>query len=94
MFINNPKIIHHDENLLQATTEAVTVVSVIYDTLALILGNVNTTANLSRYHALSNSRIISSTVMPLNEGKFKQPVRIVLENSGLVRCRYFLICIF
>ena len=86
MFIDHPKIVHHVQNLLQATTEAVTVVSVIYDTLALILGNVNTTANLSSYHALSNSRIISSTVMPLDKEKLKQPVRIVLENSGLVRC--------
>ena len=63
-----------------------TVVSVIYDTLAFILGDVNTTSNLSSYYALSNSRIISSTVKPLGEEQLKQPVRIVLENNGTVGC--------
>jgi hypothetical protein len=69
--------------------ETVTVVSVIYNTLALILGEVNTTSNLSSYHALSNSKIISSTVMPVSNGKLEPPVRIVLENSEMVRLKYF-----
>ena len=61
-------------------------VSVIYNTLASILGDVNTTSgNLSSYfQLLSNSRIISSTVKPFGVSKFKRPVRIVLENNGAV----------
>jgi hypothetical protein len=62
------------------------VVTVIYDTLAFILGDVNTTSNLSSFHALSNSRIISTTVKPFGEEKLKQPVRIVLDNNGTVGC--------
>lgn len=62
-----------------------TVVSVIYDTLASILGNVNTTSNLSNHLALAtNSSIISSTIKPLGVGKLRTPVRIVLENDGTV----------
>lgn len=74
-------------NLFQETSEAVTVVSVFYDTLASILGDVNTTSNLSSHLALaSNSSIVSSTIRPLGTGKLKTPVRIVLENDGTVSC--------
>ena len=81
-----PRNDHLYQNIFQASSETVTVVSVIYDTLAFILGDVNTTSNLSSYYALSNSRIISSTVKPLGEEQLKQPVRIVLENNGTVGC--------
>ena len=80
---------HFYQNLFQTTSESFTVVSVIYDTLAFILGDLNTTSNLSSYHALSNSKIISSTVQPLGEEELKQPVRIVLESNGTVRCKRF-----
>ncbi|XP_028402492.1 adhesion G protein-coupled receptor L3-like [Dendronephthya gigantea] len=82
----------------QTTSEAVTVVSVVYNTLASILGDVNTTSgSLSSSHLklLSNSRIISSTVKPLGVSKFKQPVRIVLENNGTSNDeRYQRKCVF
>ena len=61
-------------------------VSVIYNTLASILGDVNVTSgNLSsHFKLLSNSRIISSIVKPFGVLKLNRPVKIVLEYSGTV----------
>ena len=82
------------------SSDEVTVVSIVYDTLSSILSNLNVSRrdyiehgarNVSRNATLlENSKIISSTVKPLGKKVFTHPVKIVLENNGTVRDNYVL----
>ena len=93
--IQLPTSIFNDDS-----SDEVTVVSIVYDTLSSILSNLNVSrrdyiehgaTNVSRNATLlENSKIISSTVKPLGKKTFKQPVKIVLENNGTVRDTYVL----
>ena len=72
--------------IFQSNPSSLTVVRVIYNTLASILGVVNVTANTSGsgIFLLPGSQIISTTVKPLDSERFTEPVRIRLENNGSV----------
>lgn len=82
----------------EQSSDEVTIVSVVYDTLSSILSNLNVSRRdciengarnvCGNATLLENSKIISSTVKPLGKKVFGQPVKIVLENNGTVRNKY------
>ena len=90
IFQQNNSLIRLPKSIFNENSpEAVSVVNVVYDTLSSILVDLNTTVgNLSTNATLHHSsKIISSTVKPLEKEIFEQPVKIVLETNGTVRKR-------
>ena len=94
-FQQNESLIHLPSSLFDDNS-SVTIVSVIYETLAYILTNLNVSYGVEGENGDSNysiaflngSKMISSSVKPLGSERFSEPVKIVLDHHVTVRCQY------